>query len=102
MAALENGSVRQLPPRSLVLTLDDGDHCNYDLLATFRALPARPTVFLCSGLVDSGQPFWFDVVEDPEPLKRMPDEERLARLDAEARKDGAPGRATSPAARSNA
>ena len=29
-----------------------------------------------------------------EPLKRMPDEERLARLDAEARKDGAPGRAS--------
>jgi peptidoglycan/xylan/chitin deacetylase (PgdA/CDA1 family) len=89
VTALQDSTVKRLPPRSLVLTFDDGHRANAALLETFRALPARPTVFLCSGLLDSGEPFWFDVVADPERLKRMPDDERMASVATEARPDPA-------------
>ena len=84
VTALERGTLRHLPPKSLVLTLDDGHRSNYELINTFRGLPAPPTIFICSGIVDSEQAFWFDVVADPEELKRVPDEERVRRLDAMA------------------
>jgi peptidoglycan/xylan/chitin deacetylase (PgdA/CDA1 family) len=80
VAALEHGTVNELPPRSLVLTFDDGHRSNYELLDVIRELPARPTIFLCSGIVGTESPYWFDVVADPEGLKRVSDEERLTRL----------------------
>jgi poly-beta-1,6-N-acetyl-D-glucosamine N-deacetylase len=87
VAALEQGTVSKLPPRSLVLTFDDGHRSNYELIDVIRELPARPTIFLCSGIVGTESPYWFDVVPDPEALKRVSDDERLTRLAEEA--DGA-------------
>jgi peptidoglycan/xylan/chitin deacetylase (PgdA/CDA1 family) len=88
--AVEHGSVNKLPPRSLVLTFDDGHRSNYELIDVIRELPARPTIFLCSGIVGTESPYWFDVVTDPEPLKRVSDDERLVRLEEEM--DGAGSR----------
>lgn len=93
VTALERGAVGELPPRSLVLTLDDGHRSNRDLIDVLRGLPAPPTVFLCSGVVGTEDPFWFDQVADPEKLKRIPDDERLHRLRAAASHDGPTGRA---------
>ncbi len=83
VAALERGMVRDLPPRSLVVTFDDGHRSNHGLIDTVRELPAPPTVFLCSGIVATDEPYWFDVAPEPEALKRLPDAERLQRLGAE-------------------
>ncbi|HWH93349.1 MAG TPA: polysaccharide deacetylase family protein [Baekduia sp.] len=83
--ALEQDAVRCLPPKPLVITFDDGHRSNAALIGVFRELPAPPTVFLCSGLVDTALPFWFDVVADPEALKRLADVERLRVLDGHVR-----------------
>lgn len=93
LAALESGRLGELPPKSLIITFDDGHRSNYDLIETLRALPAPPTVFVCSGLVGTEQPFWFDVVADPEALKLIPDEERLLRVQADLRSSEPTGRA---------
>lgn len=80
VAALGQGTVSKLPSRSLVLTFDDGHRSNYKLIDVIRELPASPTIFLCSGIVGTESPYWFDVVPDPEALKRVSDDERLVRL----------------------
>jgi poly-beta-1,6-N-acetyl-D-glucosamine N-deacetylase len=71
-----------LPPRPLVLTLDDGYRGNYDLLPVFETLPAPPTIFLCAGIVGTNKRFWFRYVDDPMRLRLLSDRERVERLRA--------------------
>ena len=78
--AHRSGALDALPPKALVLTFDDGHRGNYALRSLLRDLPAPPTIFLCSGVVDTNRPFWFRTVADSEPLKRIPDDQRLAEL----------------------
>ena len=74
------GALDSLPPKSLVITFDDGHRGNYALEPVLRDLPVPLTIFLCSGVVGTRRPFWFLTVDEAAPLKRIPDEERLARL----------------------
>ena len=80
--ALVGGHFDQLPAKSLVITLDDGHRANYALkpLLERRGIPV--TIFVCSGIVGSHRRFWFGHVADPDELKLLRDEERLARLRA--------------------
>jgi peptidoglycan/xylan/chitin deacetylase (PgdA/CDA1 family) len=78
--ALLDGVLETLPPKSLVLTFDDGHRGNYALRSLLRDLPAPATIFLCSGLVGTNRQFWFRSVPDSEALKRVPDAERVAAL----------------------
>jgi poly-beta-1,6-N-acetyl-D-glucosamine N-deacetylase len=83
VAACESGGTKSLPRKSLVITFDDGYRTNYELGDVFRKASVRPTIFLCSGIIDTAESFWFDTVSDAESLKRIPDEERLRRLATE-------------------
>jgi poly-beta-1,6-N-acetyl-D-glucosamine N-deacetylase len=85
------GSFDPLPAKSLVITFDDGHQGNQRLEALLRALPAPPSIFLCSGVVGTDSPFWFRTVEESEPLKRIRDEERLALLRESRRGSNARG-----------
>jgi peptidoglycan/xylan/chitin deacetylase (PgdA/CDA1 family) len=78
--ALLDGALETLPPKSLVLTFDDGHRGNYALRSLLQDLPAPVTIFLCSGLVGTNRQFWFRCVPDSEALKRVPDAERVAAL----------------------
>lgn len=69
-----------LPPNALVLTFDDGYRENVDLAGLFERYGVVPTIYLCSQLVDTDRRFWFTIVPDPEPLKHLPNAERLAVL----------------------
>ena len=55
--ALERGA--QLPPRALVITFDDGYADNHRLgLPVLRALGLPATVYVATGAIDGGAPFW--------------------------------------------
>lgn len=81
--ALQSGTIGQLPLRSLVVTLDDGHRRNRELLTVLERLQVPVSIFLCASIVGSGRLYWFKHVDDPEPLKRIPDAERLERLRSE-------------------
>jgi peptidoglycan/xylan/chitin deacetylase (PgdA/CDA1 family) len=77
------GEIASLPPRALVVTLDDGHASNATLLDVFRRHDVRPTIFLCSDIVGTQRRYWWQAVPDDAKLqrmKRLPDEERLAAL----------------------
>jgi len=71
----------ELPPKALVITLDDGHAGNYKLLRLLEEFEVPVTIFLCSDIVrDRGQ-FWFKhVAAEAETLKHQPDAARLKRL----------------------
>src|SRR5674476_1094300 len=81
--ALQSGRVSSLPPKSMVVTLDDGFCSNYALLDVFRKHHVTPTIFICSGIVGTNRKFWTLAVgnrDEKERLKRVHDEARLQAL----------------------
>ena len=68
----------------VVITLDDGYAGNAQLLPVFIKHKVRPTIFVCSGLIGTERQFWFHHEATQrlgvEMLKRLPNEQRLARL----------------------
>ena len=72
-----------MPPKPMVVTLDDG-HCgNYVLEPVLKKHNIRVTMFLCSGIVETRRHFWWTKARDRaerEALKRMLDADRVTRL----------------------
>jgi peptidoglycan/xylan/chitin deacetylase (PgdA/CDA1 family) len=71
--------------KPLIITLDDGHRLNYQLKSVLQGHRVPCVMFLCSGVTGTRRHFWFDTAmpaQDRELLKRLPDCERLARLDA--------------------
>ena len=69
----------RLPPKALVITLDDGHMGNYALLDVIRRHKVPVTIFLCSSIAGTGRRFWFtrDVPDySTEDLKKLPVAER--------------------------
>jgi peptidoglycan/xylan/chitin deacetylase (PgdA/CDA1 family) len=81
--ALQSGDTRSLPPKSVVITLDDGLRGNYALLDVFRKHRVTPTIFISSGIVGTNRKFWTTAIEsrgEIEHLKCVPDATRLEAL----------------------
>ncbi len=73
-------STKKLPPKALIVTLDDGHKGNYALKPVLEKYRIRPTIFLCSGLVGTNRHFWFETEmagSTRQELKRVGDSERL-------------------------
>lgn len=71
---------RRLPPKPLIVTLDDGHKGNYALKPILEKHGIRASIFLCSGLVDTNRHFWFEREMSNgarQGLKRVSDNERL-------------------------
>jgi peptidoglycan/xylan/chitin deacetylase (PgdA/CDA1 family) len=80
--ALESGDWRSVPRRAVVLTFDDGHRTNVELVPLFERYGLRPTIYLCSGPITGNGRFWFrEPNVDPEPLKRVPNDVRVATLE---------------------
>jgi len=72
-----------LPPKSLIVTFDDGYIRNYDFLPVLKARKIPVTIFLCAGIIDTKRHFWFKhkiPTHRSSELRRMPSTERLRLL----------------------
>lgn len=67
----------------VVITLDDGHAGNYQLVPAFRRYGIKPTIYICTGIVNTRRRFWWQAVPSAQArreLMRLPDGERKARL----------------------
>ena len=73
-----------IPAKSVVITIDDGHAGNIELLPLFKQYRIRPTLFVCTQIVNTDRHFWFKIAgqsrAEKERLKRLPNAERLAFL----------------------
>ena len=81
--ALREGAWDDIPPKSIAVTIDDGFRGNVRLVDVFAAFGVVPTLFLCSGIVGTDDPYWWTLPGlDVESLKRDPNSVRLAKVQA--------------------
>lgn len=74
-----------LPPKSLIVTFDDGCRRNYELLPLLRDKKIPVTVFLCAGIVATKRHFWFKhkpALHHSFELLKLPDRQRVRLLEA--------------------
>ncbi len=84
VAAIYEKDFSQIPAKSVVITIDDGHAGNIDLLPLFKQYGIRPTLFVCTQIINTHRHFWFKIdgqsKREREKLKRLPNAERLAHL----------------------
>jgi peptidoglycan/xylan/chitin deacetylase (PgdA/CDA1 family) len=74
-----------VPPKSMVITFDDGHRGTFRLLDLFKRYGVHPTIYLCSQVVGTNRHYWFsearqDTDSATEALKRLPEAERRHEL----------------------
>ncbi|MBD3627951.1 polysaccharide deacetylase family protein [Cyclobacterium sp.] len=85
ITAIQKKDPGKIPKKAMVVTFDDGHVKNHDLLPVLKKYQVPVTIFLCSGIVDTGKHFWFLEKMDKKTLrhlKRIPNEDRISLLQA--------------------
>ena len=84
VSAIHRKDFSQIPPKSVVITIDDGHAGNIALLPIFKQYRICPTLYVCTQIIDTHRHFWFKIPRQSkakrERLKRVPNTERLAYL----------------------
>ena len=84
VSAIYNKDFSQITPKSVVITIDDGHVGNIALLPIIKQNRICPTVYVCTGIINTHRQFWFKIPKlskrEKEHLKRVPNAERLAQL----------------------
>ena len=84
VAAIYEKDFSRIPAKSVVITLDDGHAGNIELLPLFKQYRIRPTLFVCTQIINTHRHFWFKIdgqsKAEKEKLKRLSNAERLAHL----------------------
>ena len=84
VAAIYRKDFSQVPPKSVVITIDDGHANNIALLPIFKQHRIRPTVYVCTQIITTHRHFWFKIAEqskiEKERLKKVSNADRLAHL----------------------
>ncbi|MCE2415459.1 polysaccharide deacetylase family protein [Candidatus Poribacteria bacterium] len=84
VSALHRKDFSEIPPKSVVITIDDGHAGNIALLPIFKQYSIRPTLYVCTQIIDTHRHFWFKIEghskAEKERLKRLPNAERLTHL----------------------
>lgn len=82
--ARKSGRMNQLPPKSLIITFDDGHKSNFLLGPVIKKHKIPASIFLCSGIIDTNQQFWWNCPQldhdDIQKLKECSDVERIKLL----------------------
>jgi len=76
-------STQTLPPKSLVITIDDGFASNYHLQGVIANYGIPVTIFLCSGIVATNRHYWWTAIQSQEAavaMEKISDNERLRQL----------------------
>lgn len=85
--ALESKDWTVIPPKSLIITIDDGHAGNYRLLDTLRHHKVSPTIYVCSHIIGTNRHFWWTEKgisgRRLMDLKALPNQERLKQLNQE-------------------
>jgi peptidoglycan/xylan/chitin deacetylase (PgdA/CDA1 family) len=58
--AIQSKDWSTIPPKSIVITFDDGFKENYLLRDSFKKYSIQPTIYLCSGIINTKRKFWFN------------------------------------------
>lgn len=83
VAAIEQDGWKNIPPKSLVITIDDGHLGNFALLETIEKFRVPVTIYACAGIVATQRHYWFlDFANLTEQLKPLPNRMRLKQLAA--------------------
>jgi peptidoglycan/xylan/chitin deacetylase (PgdA/CDA1 family) len=80
LCARIDGRARKMPPKSLIITVDDGHRSNAQLKSLLQEMEMPVTIFLCSGIVGTHRHFWWLHTRSPseaKACKQMTDAERL-------------------------
>ncbi len=82
LRAIESGAFEALPPRPLLITLDDGRASNAALVPLLRAARVRPVVFIATGVVTTNRGFWWSELsaEELTHAQALPESERAPYL----------------------
>ncbi len=59
IGAIYSQNWANIPPKSLVITFDDGHRGNFELLKVFQKYNVIPTIYICSQIVNTNRHFWF-------------------------------------------
>ncbi|MHA1382076.1 MAG: polysaccharide deacetylase family protein [Candidatus Helarchaeota archaeon] len=71
-----------IPKRSLIITIDDGHKGNYKLLNIFKSYKIKPTIYLCSHIINTKRKFWWMAgVPNYIELKKLQNSQRLQILE---------------------
>ena len=84
VAAIHQNDFSGIPPKSVVITIDDGHVGNFELLPIFKRYQVRPTLYVCTQIINTHRHFWFKIdghsKAEREKLKRLSNAERLTHL----------------------
>ena len=84
VSAIYQKDFSRVPSKSVVITIDDGHAGNIELLPLFKQYRIRPTLFVCTQIINTHRHFWFKIEgqskTEKEKLKRLPNADRLACL----------------------
>lgn len=73
--AIQKKDKSDIPPKSLVITMDDGFKSNYKLLNIFKTYNITPTIYLCSHIINTNRHFWWKTgYPNLRKLKKMPND----------------------------
>ena len=84
VSAIHQKDFSRIPSKSVVITIDDGHAGNIELLPLFKQYRIRPTLYVCTQIIDTHRHFWFKIEgqskAEREKLKKLPNVERLTSL----------------------
>ncbi|MCG9128203.1 polysaccharide deacetylase family protein [Candidatus Poribacteria bacterium] len=84
VTAIYNQDSSEIPPKSVVITFDDGHANNFELLSIFQKYSIRPTIYVCTQIINTNRHFWFKIdglsKKEKEHLKKIPNEQRITYL----------------------
>lgn len=77
--AIHNKDWSTIPPRSLVVTFDDGHLGNFNLLKILQNYKVIPTIYLCTRIIDTNCPYWWFGLDEElkSKIKVIPNAVRL-------------------------